>query len=368
MSSNSINKGGEASNFGYRQEARSELFNQMFCEIVPYGIYKGGELRKTSPTSVSIAPVICIIRSNENDSIALRKETTKDYTLELNYGNESHIADPEKCYIVLRFGWRNEDGNFMDILSVKWSEFDQEDENYLKSTDIILGKVRFVENGSGHYVIAEERIFDFTRRHDVFVKKAENVSSQFRVSANEPSSNKIYVSGGVVHTSRGRKSVEGKKLTVASTGNDGGRTDLVVLNANYEFKIIKGVPSQITEIPKESPGIFDPAPAPKYLTYKVLAEIRRRANRTDVVGADIYQVTDSTVLGQVLAEDFPLEDKENMLPEGLKNVEAAINFFMHRSNTLTADEALLNNHINSVMDDTHSVHGIYVCDDMDYPL
>jgi hypothetical protein len=99
-----------------------------------------------------------------------------------------------------------------------------------------------------------------------------------------------------------------------------GRTDLIVVNVNGEFQFIQGMPS----------ASF-PAPTPRYQAYKVLAEIRRGPNRTNVLGTDIIQVTDATVRGAIASEDFPLIDSENFLPANAKNIEDAFNYLFHHS-------------------------------------
>jgi hypothetical protein len=325
MSSNSINFASQVISFNYREEARAKGFNQIFCDILPYGLYSGGRLTRISDTVVNVDLLVCIIKSDEADKVALRVETqeTQDISLATSIG--SAYADTSKPYIVLRFGWQDVEVNYMDMRAVGWSTDPNElDPDKLHSFDIILGKVLFQESSpeSGQYIISIQGSFDLSRRHDVFIKETEAVSGQFRVSHSELSSKKVFISGGKVNTSKGRFLVTGSEFPSEGIPDTGamGRTDLIVVDVNGQFQLIQGTPSAAS-----------PAPAPKYQTYKVLAEIQRGSNRTDVKGTDIVQITDATIRGSVSADDFLLIDSENILPANAKSIEAAFNYILHRT-------------------------------------
>jgi hypothetical protein len=333
MSTNNVNLGNQVLVFDYRQEARGKGFNQVFCDILPYGLYTGGHLKRVSDTVINIGVVVCVIKSDEkNDKVALRIETTENQDLSLANSVGSAYVDPAKPYIVLRFGWQDIEINYMDMLAVGWSTDPAEnDPKKLHPLDIILGKVQFQETApdSGQYIIAAKSSFDFSRRQDVFLKETEGVAGQFRISPSELDPKKVYISGGKVNTSQGRFLISGSEFP-----DDGlpdtdtlGRTDLVVLDVNGKFKLIGGVPSALY-----------PAPAPKYQTYKVLAEIQRGPHRTDIQGSDIVQITDATIRGPVSAGDFPLTDTDNLLPSNAKDIEAALNYIMHRSIAISPED------------------------------
>jgi hypothetical protein len=333
MSSNNINYGSQIHIFDYRQEARGKGFNQAFCEILPYGVYSGGQLSRVSDTMINVGLLICVIKSDESDKVALRVETQETQDISLAENTNSAYADISKPYIVLRFGWQDVEVNYMDMRAVGWSADPLEtDPDKLHPLDIILGKVLFEEtvSGSGQYVIAAGNPFDMSRRHDVFIKETASVAGQFRVSSSELDPKKVFVSGGKVNTSRGRFLLAGAEFPSAGIPDTGamGRTDLVVVNVNGEFQLLQGTPS----------ASF-PAPAPKYQNYKVLAEIRRGPNRTDITGADIIQVTDSTIRGSIAAEDFPLIDSENFLPANAKSIEGAFNYLFHHSIAISPQDA-----------------------------
>jgi hypothetical protein len=333
MSSNSINRGNQVIVFDYRQEARGKGFNQAFCDVLPYGLYSGGHLTKISDTVINIGLLVCVIKSDEADNVAPRIETTEAQDISLAISIGSPYANINRPYIVLRFGWQDVETNYMDVRAVGWSINPNElDPDKLHPLDIILGKVLFQETstGSGQFIIATGNPFDLSRRHDVFIKETEAVSGQFRVSPSELDPKKVFISGGKVNTSKGRFLLTGEEFPSTGIPDTGvmGRTDLIVVNADGEFQIIQGIPS----------ASF-PAPTPRYQTFKVLAEIRRGPNRSDVLGTDIVQVTDATIRGPIAAEDFPLIDSENFLPANAKSIEAAFNYLFHHSIAISPQDA-----------------------------
>jgi hypothetical protein len=333
MSHNSVNYGNQVLVFSFHQEARSKGFNQGFCDILPYGVYTGGALTRLNENLIQIGELTTVIRSNEEDKVALRIETTELQNL---------IVESSKPYIILRFGWSDSDNNFMDMRAVGWSTDPFEvDEDKLWPLDIILGKVQFAGN-PGSQIIDPDNPFDFSRRKDVFLKEAESVYAQFRVSASETNPKLVYISGGSVNTSKGRFAIAGGEYPSTDIPDTAAqsRTDLIVINASGQVQLIQGTPSAV-----------NPAPAPKYETYKVCAEIRRGPNRSDVKGGDIYQLSDASRRGQWLAEDFPLADAEDYLPVNSKNIEAAFNYLFHHSYIMSPDDSsvlakVLRKHIN----------------------
>jgi hypothetical protein len=333
MSSNATNYGGQVISLDFRQDARAKGFNQVFCDILPYGIYSGGQLTRISDTVVNVGLLVCVIKSDENDKVALRIETTETQNISLATITGSMYANVTKPYIVLRFGWQDLEVNYMDMRAVGWSINPNEtDPDKLHSLDIILGKVLFQETltGNGQFIIAIENSFDLSRRHDAFIKEVEVIFGQFRVSPSEFDSRKVFISGGKVNTSKGQFLLTGSEFPSTGIPDTGamGRTDLVVVNVNGEFQFIQGIPS----------ALF-PASIPKYQNYKVLAEIRRGPNRTDILGTDIIQVTDATIQGSISADDFPLTDFDGILPANARNIEAAFNYIFHHTIAISPQDS-----------------------------
>ena len=315
------NQGAQVLTFDFRQEAIARGFNQIFCDTLPYGVYTGGRLEKRGSNSVWIEPLVCIIKSNEIDNnkpdkVGLRIETTEAQMI-------SEVTEAEP-YIVLRFGWKDEEDVWMQMLAVAWSDNSEEKAtNRIQPFDIILGRAVFDSTTE------ISPIFDTTRRNNVFFNEARRLADQFRVRAREPiPTGEITVSGGWVNTSERRYQVESAILPVPPT-TSGARVDIVIVNAKGEIKVLPGEPS----------SKLDDALPPKYGTYKVLAEIRREANRSNVRGSEIEQISDATEQGQITADEFLLEDSAGILPPNAKSLEAAINHIMRHSIAISPQEA-----------------------------
>jgi hypothetical protein len=344
MSTNSINYGKQSLVWDFHQEARAKGFNQVFCDILPYGVYTGGELTRLNETLIQIGEMNVIIRSNEEDQVALKITTIETQELVVEHTNP---------YIVLRFGWLDIDNNFMDMRAVGWSTDPFEvDENKLWPLDIILGKCQFIESTPGNYIVDPNTPFDLSRRQDVFLKEMENVYAQFRVSESEVNSKRVYISGGLVNTSKGRFVISGGEYPSEDIPDttDQARTDLIVVGADGKIKLIQGTPSST-----------NPAPAPKYSTYRVCAEIRRGPNRKGIKGSDILQIVDISRRGQWLAEDFPIADVEDYLPVNSKNIESAFDYVFHHSYIMSPDDSsvlakVLRKHINFGTTDPDGVY------------
>ena len=369
MSSSVTNLGNQSLVWDYRQEARAKGFNQAFCDVLPYGLYTGGHLKRVSDTIINVGYLVCVIKSDEADKVALRVETVDDQDISLAtvYGGE--FADPSKPFIVLRFGWQDVEINYMNMLAVGWSTNPAEtSEDKLHPFDIILGKVIFEETSGGQYIVSANNPFDYSRRHDVFIKETESVAGQFRVSSSEVDPKKVFISGGKVNTSQGQFLVAGSEFPAEGIPNTDamGRVDLIAVDAYGKFKFILGTPA------------VNPL-SPKYQTYKVLAEIHRGANRTNILGSDIVPITDSTIRGQLLAGDFTIDDSDDLFPNDAKNIEGALKYLMQRSITLEDALAALSkvvqengtdmtDHIASTIDDNNIVHGLQIETDLNYSL
>lgn len=337
MSSNGVNYGNQSLVFDYRQEARSKGFNSAFCDTLPQGLYLGANLTRISDTTINVSPLVCIIKSDEDDRVALRIETADSQNISLASQDNTVYAEVSKPYIILRFGWQDTEVNYMDIKAVAWSTLpEEEDPEKLHPLDIILGKVLFsrAEQDQDLFIIDPNNPFDLSRRQEVFSKEVELLTKQFRVSSSENDPKKVFISGGKVNTSLRRFEIPGTEFPqdgIPDTESFS-RTDLIVINVNGEFQFIKGTPSATY-----------PAPPPRYGTYKVLAEIRRGANRIDVTGPDIFQVVENTVHGPFTAEDIEINDPDGFLPPNSKNISDAFNFIFHRVPAISPnDEHTLN--------------------------
>lgn len=325
MTSVSVNKGSQVLGFDYRQEARAKLFNRLFSQLVPAGIYSGAVLTRNTATTISANPTathptVVLIKDANADAlnVTTRIEATSEMNINLDDGTNPGYANPDKPYIVFRFAWSDVENNFMDIVAVAWPEDPTAtDPAFLWPTDIIVGKVLFEEETPGNWIVKTTEPFDLTRRTNVFIPDSSLAFRELRVQSPEGVGNdkKIYVTSGSINTSSGRKQVAGGHYPTATNISDTttqGRIDIVYVDEAGSIQIEEGVPAA-------SPV------APSYLNRKVLAEITRGPNRTDIIGTDIRQVN-VTRQGMVSADEFLIKNLNDYYTEnslGNVTIEAA---------------------------------------------
>jgi hypothetical protein len=323
MSTSSVNVGSQVMTWDYRQNASSSGFNRLYADIVPTGLYAGGKFERLNDTVISVKKMVVLIRSNERefDKITVRIETTTDQDLSLATSIGGSSCDPQNSYIVARFGWEDVESDFMEILAVRYSDDpDEYRPNYIQAKDIILGKVLF-EQVDTDWIIRRTHGFDYTRRQMVFIPTGQIAFREYRVQTCEEDPAKIHVTGGNSYGSKGFISTVGGNFP-----DDGippteaqGRNDLVYVNAEGMIKIELGVPAA-------SPV------TPLYGSRRVIGEICRGPNRTDIIGDEIVQINMFGQMGTVEAGDFSLKDLDDYFTQ--KNVEAALKQTWEKTVTL----------------------------------
>jgi len=360
MSISSIDKGRQVRTFQYRNPASSASFNRLLTDILPSGVYAGGLFTRLSGTVISISKLVALVHSNEReaDRIFLRFETTEDQDLSLAVALGGATCDPERCYVVARFGWEDVESDFLDFIAVKYSNDPHEYRpDYIMPKDLILGKIEFVQQNS-NWIIQPQNSFDYTRRSRAFIPDENALYSAFKVQTSETANNKVHVTGGSIATSKCLINVTGGDFPINGLPptDNFGRYDLVYVDANGNIEIEIGTPSA-TPI------------APVYGNRRILAEIRRGANRADVIGDDIVQINPLGQSGTIEAKDFSIIDSQNYFTR--KNVENALEQTWEKA--LELEELLealtlfsentqndLNEHVADVVD-FGIIHGIEIC-------
>jgi hypothetical protein len=348
----------------YRQNASSSGFNRLYSDVVPTGLYAGGKFERLNDTVISVKKAVVLIRSNEReaDKITVRIETTTDQDLSLAAVIGGSSCDPQNSYIIARFGWEDVESDFMELIAVRYSDDPNEYRpNYIQAKDIILGKVLFVEQG-GNWIIKETHSFDYTRRQTVFLPDIQDIYCEYRVQTCEEDPTKIHVTGGSSYGSKGFINTVGGNFPeggIQPTGAQG-RNDLVYIGAGGGVKIETGVPSAF------------PA-TPAYGSRRVIAEIRRGPDRSDVIGDDIVRINEFGQTGTVEAGDFSLKDQDDYFAQ--KNVEAALKQTWEKTVTLQNLLAALATFAGNIRDDldahvadivdTGIIHGIEVADEIE---
>jgi hypothetical protein len=280
------NFGNQILSFDYSQDITGRLFNLVNYKITPSGIYEGFALTKLSNSLVSIATGLCVIYDSVN-RVSVRIETTTAQNLSVSNSTP---------FIVFRMQWADAPNCFMDMLAV--SNDDIED------GDIIIGRCVFDNAGT-----TLSATFDYTRKSIFYLDKFRAQNSYLQVTPTEPRSNKIIVSSAKLNSSKGNLSIAGGTFPtsgIASTVN--GRIDIVYIDETGAVKITTGVDAS-------SPV------APRYGNKKVIAEIRRGASRSDISGAEIFQVNTSLDVPPITSDQL-ITDSGNYY--SADNVEGAL--------------------------------------------
>ncbi len=301
------NIGSQNRSFSYSQGLISSQFNQIFSKTLPPGIYDGGELERVNDYNFKIKPISVVISDSsiavdagkdiEGRDIAVRIRTTAE-TPAQNLGTP---IDTTKCLVVARYSWdmgESTGTGYLDFLWVKESEDSTHtDPNYLWTTDLILGKINFYNDGSND-VIHPTDPFDYTRKS---ISPISNVLLLPRLKVRAPleseSQNKVYVESGFVRTGNKRISVGGLSPEITNITNATHyRTDYIYITENGTIAVEEG----------ELSTSADPDPRP-FLGRKVIAVIRRGGIRSDIRGSDITNL-EKDPYGTISANTLSVED------------------------------------------------------------
>ncbi|MGL5913539.1 MAG: hypothetical protein ACRCZB_05185 [Bacteroidales bacterium] len=316
MSTNSQDYGVQHLSFDYRAEARAQEFNKLFHKLLPYGVYAGGTLTRTSDVSIDVEPMTVVIESNNDDGVAVKIDTTESQII--NFASSvAGDCDITKPYIILRFGWESVEDCFMEIINVSFEA--------ILTTDIILGKVNF-DSSTGINKVAFTNTFDYSRRQEVSFQVVEESKTLLSVQATEPVSNKVTITGGTLLTSKGKFEIVGAsvpKKGVTPT-KDLPRIDIVALDEFGVFVYKEGEPS------------VDPEP-PLYGNLRVIAQIKIPPNSSLIRGDYISDLNDLSILqGVVTPEDTPIEDSEERFTDN-DTITKALHFLWRHSLVLNRD-------------------------------
>lgn len=331
------NLGSQHRSFYYNQGLISSEFNRIFSKTMPAGIYEGGEIERIDDYRFKVHPMSVIIEDANisqdpskdviGNDIAVRIRTTK-ITEPLSLAQPVDVA---KCLVVARYSWLSDNPaniptnydpgkGYMDIVVVT-EELDvtHSDSNSLWTTDLILGKLNFYNNG-GSYGIHQSSPVDYTRKSWSPVV-SDLIQSRLRVRSPRVTENqkKVYIESGFVRGLQGIYEVSGSSPELSNTGTFA-RVDYVYVDENGEIKVEEGVQGS------------NPVPKPFY-GRKVLAEIRRGPHRDSVRGDEIFQ-TATTPISTLRASTLDVKNDEEYFETdtyGFLTIEEALKQLWEKS-------------------------------------
>lgn len=274
----SVDFGTQSLVFDYSMPAKAEEFNKLFYNILPHGIYEGGELTfvNNSPATISISPFSAIVLDTVT-GIAVKISTSASVVLRTGFPVAGITIDNAHPFIVARFTWVNTEDNYLDILAIPFAE--------IQNSDIVIGRCIY-ESG----ILQED--FDLTRRTNASISLHNNESFMFNVTSTEPASDIVNVSAG--NFNDGLKTVTISNITsdvVSATPTTLKRIDLVYINSLGQAKIVEGVAHATSPV------------TPDYGSRFVIAEIHRDVNRSIIVGSDIINIAQKNKFNQSIYLD-----------------------------------------------------------------
>lgn len=286
--------------FYYQQELTSKEFNRVFSKTLPTGIYEGGLFTRVNDTSFTIDPFSVVIedRNGVND-VAVRIRTTVALTATIE-NNESYP------FIVARYSWETGKDNSLDILQV--SETTGSAASQLGSTDLILGKLNFVNTGGTISLESEANFVDYTSRsNSVFSKEVLKNNFNVRAAQGIEDKSRVYISSGTIKVKDGFLNIVGQESPIFSPTSTTARTDYVYIDTSGNIQVEEG----------GAAGLAEP-----YYGRKVIAEIRRDLGRSTIFGSEIFNLSE-TPLGTIDSDTLEF-----------------LNNSVYFQNSLTVEEAL----------------------------
>lgn len=330
-----VNYGNQNVIFSYKESGTSENFNRLYYKILKPGIYSGGVLSKSGTNTITISPTTAYIEDN-NYKLGVRVQTTDSVDITVEETNAE--------YIVLRYVWSNIEGNYMDVVSVPFSN--------ILATDVIIGKAIYEEG------ILQET-FDYTRRNkgrlnESIVEPDEEVKSNpedyFFVQAKEPPSNKVIVKEGFILTYQGELIFINEQDSPTFSDTVDGRVDLLYINYDGTIQVQEGTDSSSPTTPmlNGTNGAY------------VLAKITRGAGESYITGNQVTNYNREIAylnninlaqLDGVALSGLPLNDGNrvnNLNADSLNGAEKSTdNTLSANSDTLIASQSAIKGYIST---------------------
>jgi hypothetical protein len=223
--------------WAYYDPLNSDEFDKHNEDIIPVGIYKGGELEIVNNTTIRVKPLVCMISDGTQQA---RIATTVDADIAIT------SATP---YVILRWTWQPLTNWFMDIMSVALAGTPP---NCILPNDIVVG--------FGVYSWSNLISIDYGSGSVVPRTVPSNMGDFLKVAPTATPSMKVFVSNGWVSYGDSRLYVPAQESPAFGAAGAQPRIDILWVDSLGNLQITAGLP--------------DPSPVPAVHTGKiVLAEV-----------------------------------------------------------------------------------------------
>ena len=222
-----IDIGQQKISFDYNSAAHSELINEILHKTIPLGIKQGMVLSKYSASEIQITPGVTVAEDVTN-KVSVRVETQINIVVSVI---------PSQPYIICRYRWTNDNGNYADFESVGYAD--------IEDGDVILGRAIFKEG------VLQENI-DTTLRG-----KTKSQLPDILVVAEKPQSDKVVIHAGKFWIDKNYVSIDSPTVSPAfSETTTSARVDLLCIDRYGVLSVVEGYtdefPSQVLPIAKIS--------------------------------------------------------------------------------------------------------------------
>jgi hypothetical protein len=257
----SVDNGNQILTYDYREEMIAYRFNRLNYKISSRGIYQGGELIRTSDTTVSVTPFVCLCEDDSGVSAMAIRIETQTLASVIN-------VIPSKPYIIGTFKWYDLEDNYMNIQS--------SDATGIGTNDIIFGRAIFTGSTLVSFDLSETtystpNLLKFNSR--VPFKTIPNI-----VGNAYTKQVLVYPGGPFFFNNKIIETTDDTILTLGDTSANG-RTDIVYLDSNDNvIKLLLGNGTAGAPMPNLNSAQFP------------VAIIKRIGINTEVNGSHIQQI------------------------------------------------------------------------------
>lgn len=222
-----VDVGQQKISFDYNSAAHSELINEILHKTIPLGVKQGMVLSKYSASEIQITPGVTVAEDVTN-KVSVRVETQINVVVSVI---------PSQPYLICRYRWTNDNGNYADFESVGYAD--------IEDGDVILGRAIFKEG------VLQENI-DTTLRG-----KTKSQLPDILVVAEKPQSDKVVIHAGKFWIDKNYVSIDTPTVSPAfSETTTSARVDLLCINRYGVLSVVEGYtdefPSQVLPIAKIS--------------------------------------------------------------------------------------------------------------------
>jgi len=256
MGGTASNKGSQTIQFKYYDPLNSDHFDQHLQDILPVGVYDGGQIEKITDVSVDIHPLSCII----SDGTQMVKSTTSvAYTLAVAAGTP---------WIVASWDYQSLTAWYVDIKAVAEAD--------IGANDLVLGYCNYTM-AVLNYIEYFIKPIDSSDEPVGISRFPKSMKQLLRPLPLYTAAMKVFVQGGWINYGSANVDVDGQESALMAAPVAHPRLDLVYIDNAGAVQIETGAEAAVPE-------------PPSHMNKIAIAEIYLTVGQTTILAADIHDV------------------------------------------------------------------------------